>query len=148
MSGPYLGERDRGRRGRRDRPPGRTRSSRSRSPADKPSLHPFRRPDSEPETPSLSACLVCLSRKPHKIRSCQATLLWDGKHKSRCTRTIDGRVVDATGRPLCYNWNQTMGCKDKSARHLHECSGCGDASHGAQDCNLAEKASPPDTSHR
>ena len=75
-------------------------------------------------------------------------MLWDGKHKARCTRTDEGRIVNEAGQSLCHNWNQTIGCKDKTSRHVHECSGCGDPSHGAQDCSLAEKAQTSDPARR
>ena len=147
FDGQFL-DRDRGRSRRRDRGPGRVRSSRSRSPKNKSPSNRFRRNGTGPETPSLSACPVCLSRSKHNIRACRLPTLWDGKHKSRCTRTEDRRVVDEEGRALCFNWNQTTGCKDKSARHIHECSGCGESSHGAQECGLAQKAQPENSSQR
>jgi len=136
------GHRDRGRMRRRERDMGRTRSSRSRSPKDRSPNPRFRRNDSEHSTHPLSACPICLSRKAHQIRKCQETTLWDGRNKARCSRTEDGRIVDGRGRTLCSNWNQKIGCKDKSTRHLHKCSGCGDTSHGAQQCSLAEKTQP------
>ena len=141
------GYRDRGRAGRRDRGPGRQRSSRSRSPVDKSSKQQFRR-NSQTTATHLSACPVCLSHKKHPIRQCQATTLWDGQQKTRCRRTEDGRIVDNTDRTLCSNWNQSIGCDDQSGRHIHECSGCGKMSHGAQNCSLAEKTSPANSSRR
>jgi len=50
----------------------------------------------------------------------------DGQRKARCSGTEDGNIVDVNGRTLCSNWNQTIGCKDKSARHIYERSGCGE----------------------
>lgn len=138
--GGHTGDRDRGRGRRRERVPGRIRSSRSRSPKNKSPSGRFRRNGAGHETFVLSACPVCLSRRKHNIRACQLPTLWDGKHKARCTRSDNGRVLDEDGRALCYNWNQSAGCEDKSARHIHECSGCGESSHGAQECGLAQKA--------
>ena len=146
--GPSAGYRDRGGSRKRGRALGRPRSSRSRSPKDNAMKPRFRRPGSEQETFVLSACPICLSRKRHQLRECQATTLWDGQHKTRCSRTDDGRIIDNKGRILCSNWNQSIGCKDKTTRHIHECSGCGDASHGAQECTLAEKANPSDPARR
>jgi len=134
-----VGRRDRGRVGRRDRGTGRERSSRSRSPRPKSPNRRFRRDGKETETIALSACPICLSRKKHPIRNCQEQLLWDGQTKARCHRA-DGKIVDQKGRTLCSNWNQSIGCKEKLSRHIHECSGCGESSHGAQECGLAEKA--------
>lgn len=137
--------RERGRGTRRERFPDRRRSSRSASPDAKSATHRFRRSSTSRKTP-LSACPICLGRMPHKIRQCKASLLWDGVRKARCTRSDDGRIVDKAGRTLCNNWNQIVGCGDKSTRHVHECSGCGNSSHGAQNCNFAEKAQAEDTS--
>ena len=136
----HSSEGDRGRLRKPDRGPGRRRSSRSKSPKERLPPRRFRRTSLNTETPSLSACPVCLSRKKHNIRTCRVDTLWDGKRKTRCTRNEDGKIVDEAGRPLCHNWNQVVGCKDGSSRHIHECSGCGESSHGAQECYLAEKA--------
>ena len=132
--------RDRSRSRKRERLLGRPRSSRSRSPKEHPSKPRFRRPSTDPEMHPLSACPICLSRKRHPIRKCQALSIWDGQHKSRCSRSADGRIIDGEGHTLCSNWNQTIGCTDKSSRHIHECSGCGESSHGTQGCPLTEKA--------
>ena len=142
------GSRDRGRERRRERGTGKPRSSRSRSPRRKSPNNRFRKNISEHKAHTLSACQVCLSRKRHPIRKCQASTLWNGQHKMRCSRTEDGRIVDGKGRILCSNWNQSSGCDDKSARHIHECSGCGETSHGAQECGLAEKAQTADAARR
>ena len=147
MTEAQHGNRDRGRMRKFDRAPARPRSSRSKSPRDK-SPYRFRRPTNELETPALSACPVCLSRQRHPIKKCQAPNLWNGLSKARCSRTDEGRLVDGKNRPLCLNWNQSIGCNDKSTRHNHECSGCGDTAHGAQSCPLAEKAQPADTPQR
>ena len=143
-----VGLRDRGRTRRRDRGTGRLRSSRSRSPRNKSPNPQFRRNSPESETNPLTACPICLSRKRHPIRKCRASNLWDGQHKARCSRAEDGRIVDGNGRTLCSNWNQTIGCSDKSTRHIHKCSGCGDSSHGAQECSLTEKAQTTDPARR
>ena len=148
MSESQASHRDRGRAGKHNRSSGRQRSSRSRSPKTRSPNHRFRRNSPDQEARGLSACPVCLSRKKHPIRKCKAANLWDGQHKSRCARTDDGQIVDINGRTLCNNWNQTIGCKDKSSRHIHECSGCGESSHGAQDCSFAEKEASPNPSRR
>ncbi|KAF9783705.1 hypothetical protein BJ322DRAFT_1021516 [Thelephora terrestris] len=63
-------------------------------------------------------------------------------------RAEDGRIIDGKGRILCSNWSQLVGCREKSSGHIHECSGCGEKSHGAQDCDRAQKALSADSSHR
>ena len=143
-----FGYRVGGRSRRHDRDSGRHRSSRSRSPKDRPPLQSFRRHSPTPEATPLSACPICLSRKRHPIRKCQATTLWNGQQKARCSRDEEGRIIDNSGRTLCNNWNQTVGCKDGSTRHIHECSGCGEPTHGAQNCRLAEKAQPTNPTRR
>src|SRR5579872_7051436 len=133
----YERERTRGREPLRAT--ARTRSSRSRSPRRGPPIQRFRQQTPE-TTSSLPACPTCLGREKHPIRFCRKEHLWNGNSKARCTRTNDCKLVDGAGRFLCINWNQSLGCKDTTARHIHECSGCGDKSHGAQQCSLAEKA--------
>lgn len=142
------GPKDRGRVMQRDRGVVRHRSSRSRSPADRATNPSFRRRSTENETFPLSVCPICLSRRRHPIRKCQAPVLWNGKQKTRCLRADDGRIVCVDGRTLCSNWNQTIGCKDRSSRHIHECSGCGESSHGAQDCSLAQKTETANAARR
>ena len=142
-----FGHRDRGRMRRHDRGPGRPRSSRSRSPKAKSQNQQFRRNSTDRETSILSACPICLSRKKHRLQECQATSLRDGQNKARCTRANNGRIIDSNGRVLCSNWNQTIRCKDRSSHHIHECSGCGESSHGAQQCGLAEKTRTTDSAH-
>ena len=144
QSGPGV----RGRTRRSERGMGRRRSSRSLSPKNKSPNPRFRKSSSEREAHPLSACPICLSRKRHQIRKCQASVLWDGQRKAKCSRTEDGRIIDGEGRTLCTNWNQSLGCREKSTRHIHECSGCGETSHGAQECGLAEKAQATNTSRR
>ena len=129
--------RDRGRMQQRDCSSGRPRLSRSRSLRNKSPNAQFRK-NREYEVYPLSACQICLSRKKHAIRKCQASTLWDGQHKTRCSRTPDRKIIDSSGHTLCSNWNQTIGCNDKSSRHIHECSGCGESSHGAQE-SLGER---------
>lgn len=132
-------ERDRGRDVGSSQGQGRQRSSRSRSPKRRTPNRRFRRRSTDGET-ALPACPVCLSRQRHRVQDCKATTLWDGKRQVRCSRSGEGKIVDPEGRTLCTRWNQSVGCKDKSTRHIHECSGCGKSSHGAQECSLAEKA--------
>ena len=139
---PMYGDRDRGQRGRCERGPGRVRSSWSRSPPPRSPTNRFRKPHPASEMFAPSVCPICLGRKQHNIRVCRLTSLWDGKHKTQCARSEDGRIIDNNGQALCYNWNQATGCKDKSGHHIYECSGCGDLMHGAQECSRAQKAPP------
>lgn len=131
-------ERDRGRARDRVKDTRRPRSSRSKSPR-RDSAPKFRR-DSTNNEASLPACPVCLGRNRHRIKCCKLSRTWDGKHKTTSTRTNDHRIIDTAGRTLCTNWNQVVGCKDLSSKHVHVCSGCGESSHGAQECHRAEKA--------
>ncbi|KAF9791939.1 hypothetical protein BJ322DRAFT_1026297 [Thelephora terrestris] len=141
VSGSWGGHRDRGRSAQRDRGRGRQRSSRSKSPRDRIPKQKFRRDSPETEAVSTrSVCPVCLGRGSHSIRQCQATHLWNDSEETRCSRTEEGRIIDKAGRILCTNWNQTVGCTQRFSRHIHECSGCGKSSHGAQRCPRAEKA--------
>ena len=139
--------RSRGRATRQDHNTGRTRSSKSRSPRRRSPSFRVPKDDTEHEEGPLTACQTCLGRHPHRIRECRAPYLWDGKHKARCQRS-NGKLIDNKGRQLCRNWNNTDGCKDSRARHIHECSGCGDTSHGAQACSLAQKTPPADPPRR
>ena len=93
---PQFSERDRGRSRRCDRGPGRQRSSRSRSPIDQATSSRFRRSSPGPET-TLPACPVCLSRKPHSVRFCRATTIWNGKQKTVSTRDNEGKLLDKSG---------------------------------------------------
>ena len=141
---PETSHRDRGKAQGRDRVPSRRRSSRSRSLRGRSPPRRFRRENPTSESRPLSACQICLGRHQHRIQECQAITLWDGQNKARCTRDTNGKIIDNQGRELCTDWNQARGCRDSSLRHIHECSGCGNKSHGAQECHLAEA---PKTSH-
>lgn len=139
-------DRDRGRARGREKDTRRPRSSRSRSPR-RTAAPTFRRNSTSNEAP-LPACPVCLGRHRHRIKCCKLTRTWDQKHKTTSTRTHDHRLVDVTGRTLCTDWNQVVGCKDSSSKHVHVCSGCGDSAHGAQECHRAEKARPEHSTDR
>ena len=41
--------------------------------------------------------------------------------------------------PLCFDWQLPRGCHSTSHPEKLKCSGCGKASHGAQDCARAER---------
>ena len=128
----------------------RRRKSRSRSPSRK--RNNFRKRSSSPEakrtsfrTPAASsskrdklpACPVCLGRHRHRVASCQTTKTWSGKD-AISSRTDTGRILNKRGAILCADWQRPNRCTDASGRHLHECSGCGSAEHGADSCHLAE----------
>jgi hypothetical protein len=87
--------------------------------------------------PSRSACPLCLGRFPHDVRNCDKTEFWDGP-PTRCHRNPEGRLVNPTGQTVCTDWQRPFGCRSKHAP-AHECSGCGDANHGAQACPRAQK---------
>lgn len=129
----------------------RTRASRSRSPGGYPRSN--RRRSRSPESnrsrsfrPStqgpnrrdrLSACPICLGRHRHHTASCQATKTWNGE-KARCSRASNGRILNRRGAVICADWQRPNRCTDDSGKHLHECSGCGSAGHGADACPSAQ----------
>ncbi|KAF8546230.1 hypothetical protein OG21DRAFT_1427680, partial [Imleria badia] len=85
-----------------------------------------------------SACPKCLGRFPHDMRSCNSEELWDGS-PARCTRNSDGHLVNPQGQTICTGWQHPLGCPLKHSA-IHECSGCGEASHRAQACPKAQKS--------
>lgn len=119
------------------------RRGRSSSPPPSPSKRP--RPDRRHQSfhsgtggkPLLAPCAVCLGRQPHDPVTCQATVLWDGHTKARCGRTSAGGLLNPKGEALCIRWQLQSGCREVHS-YKHECSGCGDASHGACKCPLAQ----------
>lgn len=107
--------------------------TRPRSPRDR--NHSFRSGDS---SKPLSACLICLGRHKHQVGSCNARTLWDGKTEARCRREGNSKqILNPTGKVLCGDWQRESGCV--GSNHNHECSGCGQLSHGAQKCHLADR---------
>lgn len=80
------------------------------------------------------ACALCLGRFAHNIHKCKSDLLWDNKTPTSCRRSAEGRLVNAQGLQLCYDWQRPNGCASTSKDHIHECSGCGNTDHGAQKC--------------
>jgi hypothetical protein len=104
--------------------------------------HSFRTPDSK--STSLSACAICLGRHRHIIGKCNNPTIWSGQ-PSLCRRNNLGRIINAKGTVLCVDWQKPNGCSSISHDHKHECSGCGNTSHGAQKCPRAEKAQGPHT---
>lgn len=87
-----------------------------------------------------SVCTVCLGRKAHNIYKCRARLLWDRSNPAYVTRSEEGHLTNPNGARLCYDWQRPNGCSNSLRAHggRHECSGCGEASHGAQTCPHAE----------
>jgi len=85
-----------------------------------------------------STCAVCLGNHKHEVRKCQASSLWSGE-PAIVTRDGRGRIFDKSGRELCIDWQCRRGCSSRSKSHVHSCSGCGEESHGAQNCPLAQK---------
>ena len=85
----------------------------------------------------LPACPVCLGRHRHRVASCQATKTWNGRD-TICTRTDTGRILNKRGAVICADWQRPNRCTDSTGKHLHECSGCGSADHGADFCSFAE----------
>lgn len=84
-------------------------------------------------------CNMCLSRDRHDVRSCTSTKLWDGT-RAWSTRNTVGNLIGPDGRELCTNWQRPNGCTVSSHPDMHLCSGCGEKSHGAQDCPRGQPA--------
>ena len=99
-------------------------SPESRKPPFRPSMASFTKRD------KLSACPVCLGRHRHHVASCQVTKVWNGKD-SISTRTDTGRILNKRGVVICSDWQRPNRCTDTAGKHLHECSGCVSAEHGA-----------------
>lgn len=87
---------------------------------------------------AASACAVCLGRRPHNVARCSPDTLWDGT-KARCRRDRQGRIINPGGQAVCFDWQRPNGCQSNSPSHIHECSGCGKGTHGAQECPQAQK---------
>lgn len=82
-------------------------------------------------------CTVCLGRHQHDIVSCNRVMLWDNVTRARCKRNSHGRLVNQADQEVCIDFQCGRGCKQSG--HIHECSGCGETSHGALQCSLAQK---------
>jgi hypothetical protein len=88
----------------------------------------------------LSACAICLSRNPHDVAQCDATLLWDGHTPAFARKGDKGAKLRTanTGDTLCLDWNLPRSCNSGSHSSRHRCSGCGNNDHGAQSCRLTQ----------
>lgn len=85
----------------------------------------------------VALCTVCLAY--HKgFRRCTKETLWSGR-PAHSTRASDGHLITKAGRNLCTDFQRTGTCSYRGSKHVHECSGCGDKSHGALQCPLAQK---------
>lgn len=84
-------------------------------------------------------CVVCLGRYPHVLATCARSKLWDGKRNTYSRRDAKNRIINKSGFALCFNFQRPGSCA--STDHVHECSGCGDPNHGAQQCPLAQTVS-------
>ncbi|KAG1781873.1 hypothetical protein EV702DRAFT_949531, partial [Suillus placidus] len=73
-------------------------------------------------SPGLFACALCLSCFAHNVHKCKSELLWDGKTPTFCHRNTEGRLVNAQGLQLCYDWQCPNGCPSSSRDHTHKCS--------------------------
>jgi hypothetical protein len=106
--------------------------------------YPHTRPDSDPNRsflPNSSStwgfCALCLSSHTNYLH-CNSSTLWNGK-PTRCQRSREGRITDKRGRILCTDYQRYGYCSRKGPTHIHECSGCGDKTHGARRCPFAKK---------
>ncbi|KZP14709.1 hypothetical protein FIBSPDRAFT_681233, partial [Athelia psychrophila] len=83
-------------------------------------------------------CALCLGRFPHRVKECQAVILWDSRTPTAARRV--GRSLELRdGRPICIDFQLPAGCSRHDHDLRHVCSGCGQASHSAQDCPRGEK---------
>ncbi|KAL6302098.1 hypothetical protein BKA93DRAFT_709857, partial [Sparassis latifolia] len=83
-------------------------------------------------------CAICLERHPHKVNACAAAVLWD-QSLSTLAHCVDKLLMLRDGRPLCLDWQRPNSCPNHKHDQKHICSGCGENTHGAQDCPRAEK---------
>ena len=127
-----------------DRPPrdgsrsrDRSRSPRRRSASPRQRRPRARSPNARSSRRGLPVCALCLARGHPGMSRCTADALWDGT-PARCRRSADGRIVNPDGVDLCFSWQLARGCGSRRHDDRHECAGCGDADHGAQECYLAE----------
>lgn len=86
----------------------------------------------------LAACAVCLGRHPHNISQCDEARTWDDQFSTLAQR-VDKNLVMQDGRSVCMDWQREKGCSSRRHDDRHICSGCGAATHGAQDCPRTEK---------
>ncbi|KDQ62029.1 hypothetical protein JAAARDRAFT_54071 [Jaapia argillacea MUCL 33604] len=87
-----------------------------------------------------SACAVCLGRHTHAIVECNAERVWNSAHPT-ISQHINKDLQLRNGKPICIDWQRMSGCSSSRHDARHICSGCGQATHGAQNCPRAEKAS-------
>ncbi|KAJ7051787.1 hypothetical protein C8F01DRAFT_919474, partial [Mycena amicta] len=87
---------------------------------------------------ALSVCAACLGRFQHNVHLCNPSTLWNGE-STHVTRDQNGRLINPSGAELCLKWQLPRQCTNSSHPERHLCSGCGEKSHGAQDCPRAQK---------
>ncbi|KAL4077202.1 hypothetical protein V8B97DRAFT_1940266 [Scleroderma yunnanense] len=63
---------------------------------------------------------------------CNDSFLWDKSEPTQYTRDQHRQLLNKNGQVLCLDFQQPCGCSSKG--HNHECSGCSNPNHGAQDC--------------
>ncbi|KAH9830051.1 uncharacterized protein C8Q71DRAFT_717584, partial [Rhodofomes roseus] len=86
-------------------------------------------------------CATCLGRHKHRVFDCDATHTWNKAFEVMSKRSgKDFMLKD--GRSLCYDWQRGRGCRSSLHDNRHICSGCGKATHGAQNCPRAEPLTP------
>jgi hypothetical protein len=122
----------------------RGRRSRSRSPIRQPPPYSPRKPAhhqvfaSGAASSGPSVCTLCLGRHRHDTFRCSPATSWDGS-LLRCHRNSSGRLTNPSGLVLCSDWQLPRGCSSASHTDRHECSGCGNKAHGAQNCPRGQK---------
>ncbi|EPS98848.1 hypothetical protein FOMPIDRAFT_1091889, partial [Fomitopsis schrenkii] len=83
-------------------------------------------------------CAICLGRHQHRVFNCDATKTWDQAFDTIATRVDKNLVLIDNGRTLCCDWQRLDGCNSRLHDSCHLCSGCGQSTHGAQNCPRAE----------
>ncbi|KAI0037963.1 hypothetical protein FA95DRAFT_1506252 [Auriscalpium vulgare] len=82
---------------------------------------------------------MCLGRDQHDVGHCNRARLWDDSRATRCTRNARDRLA-VGDTEICLAWQLPNGCQSTNHLERHACSGCGDTSHGANGCPLAQEA--------
>ncbi|KIK99049.1 hypothetical protein PAXRUDRAFT_132850 [Paxillus rubicundulus Ve08.2h10] len=88
----------------------------------------------------LPTCAVCLGIDPHTmpVVECLTDKTWDSKHETFSKQSNCTLISKATGQCICTHWQWCNSCSERHS-HVHICSGCGSASHGAHCCPRAQK---------
>lgn len=89
--------------------------------------------------PCGEVCAHCLGAHDHMFTTCKGKKLWD-RSASPIRRGEQGKLVNADGVILCFDWQLPTSCQNTHHSQCHKCSGCRKSGHGAQTCPQAETA--------